>query len=94
MATSASPASVSTRCSSSTPLRGHYHLLGVLGSGGQAGFAQRETMPVGCHSTEQLPIDFQQHAIQVVANILLRHGEMGFLQQPQQFLARQLHALL
>ena len=51
-------------------------------------------MPVGGHRSQRQPLNLEQHAVQVVADILLRHGKVGFLQETQQFLARYLHGLL
>jgi len=40
---------------------------------------------VGCHSTDDACRYFQQHAIEVVTNVLLRHGKAGALDQTTQF---------
>ncbi|MNZ94111.1 hypothetical protein D3C78_1132120 [compost metagenome] len=41
-------------------------------------------MAVGGHCTQDTAADFQQHAVQVVAHILLGHGEAGAIDQPAQ----------
>ena len=40
---------------------------------------QRQPMTVCGNGSQMTTTGFQQHAIQVVANILLRHGEMRLL---------------
>ncbi|MNL11239.1 hypothetical protein D3C87_1320670 [compost metagenome] len=54
--------------------------------------AVRQAVPVGGHGHHLLAIHHEQHAVQVIADVLLRHGEVDHRQQVLERLLRQAHA--
>ena len=72
----------------------HDDLLRGFGLDRKGRFTQRQPMPVGGNGAQHRPVDLQQHAVQVIAHVLLCHRKMRFLEQTQQLLARNLHRLL
>ena len=61
--------------------------LAIAGEGGGQRFLkQREAMTVGSHRAEGAALQIQQQPVQVIAHILLGHGEEGLVEsQPQEF---------
>ena len=51
-------------------------------------------MPVGRNGLQQLLVDDEQHSVEVVADVLLRHRELGELQQATEVALWQLDRLL
>ncbi|MNQ44405.1 hypothetical protein D3C85_581590 [compost metagenome] len=51
--------------------------------------AHRQAMAVGGYGTQDAGVHFQQHAVEVVAHILLGHGEAGALDQAAQLALHQ-----
>ena len=54
--------------------------LGACGAV-QRGFAQRQAMAVGGHAAQQLVAQVEQQAVEVIAHVLLGHGERRALDQ-------------
>ncbi len=50
----------------------------------QLRLAKRQPVAIRCYRTQMLPACFQQHAVQVIPHILLRHGEMRLVNQARQ----------
>ena len=46
-------------------------------------------MPVGSHSLQRPLVDNEEHAVQVIPDVLLRHREFGELQELAQVALRQ-----
>ncbi len=44
----------------------------------------RKTMPIGCDRAQNARLNFKQHAVEVVANVLLGHGKASALDQAAQ----------
>ncbi|MOA03363.1 hypothetical protein D3C78_1228660 [compost metagenome] len=61
-------------------------LVGLLDAGFQR--AQRQAVAIGGDRAEAAGVDLQQHAVEVVAHVLLGHGEAGALDQPAQLALR------
>ena len=82
------------RCSSSTPLRGTITCWPGLPPCRQLSLAQRQTMSVGRHARSSFADSFEQHAVEVIAHVLLRHREMRLVEQPLEVLLRHAERLL
>ena len=61
-------------------------LLRVISRNGDA--RVRKTVPVGRHCLQRALVDHQKHAVQVVTDVLLRHRELGELEQSTEIALR------
>ncbi len=55
--------------------------LATCRSGIQSGFAQRQAVTVGGHAAQGIVAQIEQQAVEVVTDVLLRHGECRAFQQ-------------
>ena len=72
----------------------HDYLLGWQVCHVRFQIAHGEAMAIGSDGTYTFGREFEQETVQVIAHILLRHGEMGLLDELPQFLLGQVHAAL
>ena len=79
-------------CQLEDALARHDHLVAIGVWDVRAERAHRQAMSVGGHGAQHAGVDLQQHAVQVVAHILLGHGETGPLDQPAQLALRDAEA--
>ncbi len=93
MVIATSPSVPRRRCSSRTPLRGMMTCW-PAGLGRQIHFAQCQTMAVSRDRSQHFPVRFQQHSIQVIANVLLRHREVRLVQEAPEIRLREIQCLL
>src|SRR6202049_3489930 len=54
----------------------------------------RQPVAIGCHCLQRALVHDQQHAVEVIADVLLRHRELGELEQTAKIALRQLDGLL
>ena len=72
--------------------RKNHLLTGIASRDHQA--CIRQAMPVGGNGLQRPVVHDQQHAVEVIADVLLRHGEFGEFEKPAEIPLRKLDRLL